>query len=117
MLAEVNFYSPVAAYDILLVYEQSNTIGLADNMVYDIIPTVPAATGRTTVNASVFEVECAALPQGLQAMLAGTDVTPGASAGGSTTTALTFKLDEPWRAEAIFSTACSSQPEHDYYSL
>lgn len=32
-------------------------------MVYDIIPAVPSAAGGTSVNASEYRVDCAALPQ------------------------------------------------------
>lgn len=38
------------------------TPGLVDNMVYDMIPTVPSASGITTVNASLYEVDCRAIP-------------------------------------------------------
>ena len=37
-------------------------LGLQDNMVYDVIPAVPSANGTTTVNASVYDVDCGALP-------------------------------------------------------
>lgn len=53
--------SQASSYDILMVYDQVPTLGLLDNMVYDVIPTVPSAVGNTTVNASVYEVNCAAL--------------------------------------------------------
>ncbi|EKM54969.1 uncharacterized protein PHACADRAFT_208510 [Phanerochaete carnosa HHB-10118-sp] len=52
----------VSAYDILLVYDQIPTVGLLDNMVYDIVPQVPSATGNAKVNASMYEVQCMALP-------------------------------------------------------
>ncbi|EKM52147.1 uncharacterized protein PHACADRAFT_151151 [Phanerochaete carnosa HHB-10118-sp] len=51
-----------SAYDILPVYDQVPMLGLQDNMVYDIIPSVPSANGTATVNASVYNVDCAALP-------------------------------------------------------
>lgn len=51
-----------SAYDILLVYDQVPTLGLQDNMVYDVIPYVPSAKGTATVNGSVYSVDCAALP-------------------------------------------------------
>ncbi|GJE91559.1 hypothetical protein PsYK624_077090 [Phanerochaete sordida] len=51
-----------SAYDILLVYDQVPTLGLQGNMVYDVIPPVPSASGSTTVNGSVYDVDCAALP-------------------------------------------------------
>ena len=54
--------SLVSAYDILLVYGQIPKVGLVDNMVYDIIPQIPGAFGNVTVNASVYEVQCMALP-------------------------------------------------------
>lgn len=58
--------SEVSSYDILLFYNQFTTIGLIENMVYDIIPSVPSAIGNTTVNASTYEVDCAAVPQARQ---------------------------------------------------
>ena len=53
----------VSSYDILLFYDQFTTIGLADNVLYDVIPSVTSATGFTVVNASVYNVDCAAVPQ------------------------------------------------------
>ena len=52
-------------YDILLFYNeiQFPTIGLADSVVYDILPILlPTATGNVSVNATAFDVDCAALP-------------------------------------------------------
>ena len=50
------------SYDILSVYGQFPTLGLLDNFVYDIIPTVPSGVGTTTVNASVYDIECTTVP-------------------------------------------------------
>lgn len=50
------------AYDILLFSDQVPTLGLRDNIVYDIIPSVPFANGSAQVNASVYNVDCAAIP-------------------------------------------------------
>lgn len=61
-LIPVPMHSLVSAYDILLMYGQIPTVGLLDNMVYDIIPQVPGAIGNVTVNASVYEVQCVAIP-------------------------------------------------------
>ncbi|GJE99693.1 hypothetical protein PsYK624_159640 [Phanerochaete sordida] len=52
----------VSAYDILLVYNQTSKVGLLDNMVYDVIPPVAGAIGNATVNASIYHVQCSALP-------------------------------------------------------
>ncbi|GJE84277.1 hypothetical protein PsYK624_003530 [Phanerochaete sordida] len=49
-------------YDILTVYGQTPTLGLQDNMVYDVIPAVASAVGTARVNASVYGVACAAPP-------------------------------------------------------
>ena len=38
------------------------TLGLLDNMVYDVIPQVAGATGNATVNASVYDVQCMSIP-------------------------------------------------------
>ncbi|GJE98968.1 hypothetical protein PsYK624_152060 [Phanerochaete sordida] len=56
----------VSAYDILLVYNQTSKVGLLDNlnMVYDVIPPVAGAIGNATVNASIYHVQCSALPCG-----------------------------------------------------
>lgn len=51
-----------SAYDILPVYDQVPMLGLQDNMVYDVIPQVAYANGTTAVNASVYDVDCAAFP-------------------------------------------------------
>lgn len=53
------------SYDILSVYGQIPTPGLIDNMVYDVIPLIPAAMGNATVNASIYEVDCG-YPQSTQ---------------------------------------------------
>lgn len=91
----------MAAYDILLFYEQFTTIGLAENMVYDIIPVVPAAVGNTTVNASVFEVQCAALPYANQTSQPTLNTT-------STATELSVFRITPDGPEATFPLACVS---------
>ncbi|EKM54941.1 uncharacterized protein PHACADRAFT_142728 [Phanerochaete carnosa HHB-10118-sp] len=51
----------VPAYDVLLAYGQIQKVALLDNMVYDIIPQIPSATGNTMVNASVYNVQCMVL--------------------------------------------------------
>ncbi|GJE84278.1 hypothetical protein PsYK624_003540 [Phanerochaete sordida] len=53
-----------STYDVLSVYDQMALLGpgLQENIVYDVIPQVPSAVGNTTVNASVYTVECAAYP-------------------------------------------------------
>lgn len=38
--------------------QQLSSLGLLDNMVYDVIPEVPSAVGQTVVNASIFNVQC-----------------------------------------------------------
>lgn len=53
---------PYPTYDILLSYGQLPTLGLLDNMVYDVIPSVPSAQGEVMVNASIYDVQCSALP-------------------------------------------------------
>ena len=50
-----------SATDILSFYGQFSTPGLLGNMVYDVIPSVPAAFGNTTVNASVYDLDCSGL--------------------------------------------------------
>ncbi|KIP03458.1 hypothetical protein PHLGIDRAFT_15856 [Phlebiopsis gigantea 11061_1 CR5-6] len=50
------------SFDFLQVYNQFPTLGLSDNMVYDIIPTIPNAVGSTLVNASVYNVTCGRFP-------------------------------------------------------
>ncbi|KAI0683023.1 hypothetical protein BC835DRAFT_1423689 [Cytidiella melzeri] len=47
-----------AAWDILAVYDQFQQIGLLDNMIYDIIPTLPTAENQATVNATIFTANC-----------------------------------------------------------
>ncbi|KAJ7242139.1 hypothetical protein B0H12DRAFT_1236803 [Mycena haematopus] len=63
----------VSSYDILLMYGQVPTIGLLENMVYDVIPSVPAATGNATVNAVLYDVQCMALQDVLWATSSGLD--------------------------------------------
>lgn len=56
-------------YDILLFYNelQFPTVGLVDNIVYDVLSTpLPSAAGNFSVNATRFDVDCAALPQAQQ---------------------------------------------------
>ena len=61
------------AFSILDVYGRFPTIGLAENMVYDVIPIIPNAVGSTAVNASIYNVTCSALPAGdLSALIGGT---------------------------------------------
>lgn len=45
------------------MYDQLPTTGLIDNVVYDVIPQVPNASGNTTANATVFDVQCYAMPE------------------------------------------------------
>lgn len=92
----------VAAYDILLFYEQFTTVGLSENMVYDIIPTIPAAVGTTTVNASVFDVECTALPYASQATQETLE-----SAGINVMLSI-FNVDQSG-PQATFPLACASK--------
>lgn len=54
------------SFDILSVYGQFPTLGLLDNMVYDAIPMVTSAIGNTTINATIFNVDCAAVPSAPQ---------------------------------------------------
>lgn len=48
------------SYDILIAYNSDQLIklGLHDNMVYNVIPVVPFASGQTLVNTSIFDVQC-----------------------------------------------------------
>lgn len=57
--------NPVS-FDILNLYNQFPQIGLQDNMIYDILPVVPAAVNDAVVNATYFNVDCGALPRGAQ---------------------------------------------------
>lgn len=59
------------------------TLGLADNVVYDVIAAVPFGFGNTSVSAFAYEVDCNALPHAA--------VVPG---GGSDHTALVFNLND-----------------------
>lgn len=55
-------------------------MGLLDNMVYDVIPTVTSAIGNTTVNATVFDIECTAIPGAMQAAkMRGPEASSGAT--------------------------------------
>lgn len=56
----------ISSYDILQVYEQIPSIGLANNTVYDIIQIIPSTFGNTTVNSSIYDVHCVAAPQARQ---------------------------------------------------
>lgn len=53
-------------YDILTVYDQFTTLGLQDNVIYDIIPIVPLAFESTLVNATVFAADCGRVPNALE---------------------------------------------------
>lgn len=53
-------------YDILAFYGAYPSIGLFDNMVYDIIPVVPNAIGDVTVNGTLIGVDCSAVPTAQQ---------------------------------------------------
>lgn len=94
----------MTVYDILLFYEQFTTIGLAENMVYDIIPIIPAAVGNTTVNASVFDVECAALPHATQWEDSGVDPYDPLPTWVSL-----FSLDEQGLEVVFLPVACASK--------
>ena len=61
------------AYDVLAVYNEFPKLGLQGNMVYDVVPSVPAATGTTTVNASIYNVDCGAVALSDQTFLPGDD--------------------------------------------
>ena len=51
-------------------------LGLVDNMVYDVIPAVPLASGTTEVNASIFDVQCESIsPFTLNVVTSGADPT------------------------------------------
>ena len=50
------------SYNILPLYEEVPKIGLENNMVYDVIPLIPSAMGTVKVNASIYSVDCAAVP-------------------------------------------------------
>ena len=46
-------------WDILAVYGQFSQLGLKDNVIYDILPTIPmAAVQETAVNATAFTFDC-----------------------------------------------------------
>lgn len=61
-----SFRYDASAYDILAIYDQFPTLGLSDNMIYDIIPIIPTAQGHTVVNATVFTADCGTLPDAIQ---------------------------------------------------
>ena len=42
------------------------TVGVMDNVLYDIIPLVPNGIGPVEVNATTFEVDCGSLPTAQQ---------------------------------------------------
>ncbi|GJE98956.1 hypothetical protein PsYK624_151940 [Phanerochaete sordida] len=74
----------VSAYDALLSYNQIAKVGLLDNIVYDILPQTPGALGNASVNASIYEVQCMALPN---------IVNGNIESSGSTPTSF-FRMDE-----------------------
>ena len=53
---------------ILTVYDaiELSTVGVYQNMVYDIIPSVEGSSGSVIVNATTFSIDCAALPDAQQ---------------------------------------------------
>ena len=62
-------YSTSYSYDVFTNYDQYATLGLVDNIVYDVIPAIATAVGETLVNATIFEGQCEALsvlPNGTQ---------------------------------------------------
>ncbi|KAI0734347.1 hypothetical protein BC629DRAFT_505756 [Irpex lacteus] len=59
----IGYREPVSL-DILGVYNQFQQLGLLDNMLYDILPTVPMAVNDATVNATIFHVGCKGIPNG-----------------------------------------------------
>ncbi|EKM52091.1 uncharacterized protein PHACADRAFT_187439, partial [Phanerochaete carnosa HHB-10118-sp] len=94
----------VSAYDILLVYDQPEvpTLGLQDNMVYDVIPQVSFASGSAMVNASVYSVDCAALPSA-DPMLTGSR---GVDLRGQPNmTWLSFSIDDTYEQGVNFSAS------------
>ena len=108
MLMLMSSDSLVSTYDILLTYGQMPTVGLVENMVYDIIPVVPQATGNTTVNASLYNVECAAVPNARY--VSGAQVDPG-----EPTSVLFFTIDGSDNYEAIFDLPCTRSIRVDDY--
>ena len=77
------------------------TLGLQENMIYDIIPSIPSAIGKATVNASVYDVDCAALPT------VGPPDAFGSGAGGglALTEMLLFYVDSPGDKQNIFAAS------------
>ncbi|KIP03450.1 hypothetical protein PHLGIDRAFT_238213 [Phlebiopsis gigantea 11061_1 CR5-6] len=76
-------------FEFLPVYGQFPTLGLLDNMVYDIIPSVASAVGTTAVNASIYSVECMAIPTAKQS-----EAFIGFMQSGTNVTQYAFQLDE-----------------------
>lgn len=62
-----------ASWDILNVYGQFSQLGLQDNMVYDVLPITPLATGNASVNATIFSVDCGLVPGAHQSAQNGFD--------------------------------------------
>ena len=50
--------------EVLPLYADLETPGLLGSTLYDVIPLLDGATGEVTVNASQFEVDCGAVPNG-----------------------------------------------------
>ncbi|GJE91632.1 hypothetical protein PsYK624_077820 [Phanerochaete sordida] len=90
-----------SAYDILLFSDQVPTLGLQENMIYDIIPTIPSAYGSTAVNASVYDVDCTALPT------VGPPDAFGSGGGGGLplTEMMLFYVDSPGNKSNLFSAS------------
>lgn len=89
------------AYDILPVYGRFPTLGLVDSMVYDVIPGIPSAIGNVSVNASIYEVQCSALPSAYLLPYAFPD----------DPSILKFSFDEHTTAEATISVPCQSHKD------
>lgn len=53
-------------WDILRVYGQFPQIGLQDNLVYDVVPTIQSATKDVIVNATRFTADCGLVPDTIQ---------------------------------------------------
>lgn len=67
----------------LTVYGRFPTLGLAENVVYDVLAAVPLGVGNTTLSAFAYEVDCSSLPQAA--------VVPG---GGADASQLVFDLND-----------------------
>lgn len=84
-------------WDILKVYGQFPQVGLYENMIYDMLLPVPAAISNATVNATVFTVDCSALPDAKQV----------AFSGDSGDEVYTFRFLEKTNSTAQFSIPCT----------